>query len=88
VFLISGCSTLREPGVVANLVDQVRQMTTQLCGFIPIAATVSGIFGTGMTVPFEIAAAICNAVSTPRGTVGASVNGVAVKGYFVKERTR
>jgi len=80
-------------GQVVATVKTVQSYTQQVCKFVPTAATLISLFnsGAGGTVS-AISDAICNAVSTnplaegdvPGYYKAARVNGVVIKGKFVK----
>lgn len=65
-----------------------QQLAVQICGFLPTAQTVANIFATGspaLDTAGEVAAAVCQAVNTPRATGQKPVvAGVIVEGQRVK----
>jgi predicted small secreted protein len=65
-----------------------QQLAVQICGFLPTAQTVANIFATGspaLDTASEVAAAVCQAVNTPRGAGQKPVvAGVVVEGNRVK----
>lgn len=93
---LAGCATTGSTpgapaGSVTSIVTQVQRVTRQVCGFVPVAKTIVGIFSAGGGSALGIAQEICNAVTNnpmtegPRGgrTVP-KVRGVAVRGQFVR----
>lgn len=65
-----------------------QQLAVQICGFLPTAQTVANIFATGspaLNTASEVAAAVCQAVNTPRSAGQKPVvAGVVVEGSRVK----
>jgi hypothetical protein len=75
------------------LVLQVQSTASTVCGFLPTVETVTGIIGTitgtgpSVATANSIAAAICRAVtakSARSGAVAPRVNGVTIRGRFVR----
>lgn len=92
--LLGGCATVGQPVEIDKIIVQVQSITRQVCGFIPIAQTITAIVTAGQfTEAFSIANAICAAVTAPprEAMPGARsaprrapfVSGVPVKGRFV-----
>jgi len=89
---LGGCATM--PGGGGTIADQIKQaqaIAQQVCGFLPTAATVAGLFNVGLGSALAVASAICNAVKpapgarvarTERGTP--MVRGVPIRGQFVR----
>ena len=71
-------------------VSMVQSYATQLCSYLPTAATIIGIFSSGFSSDVSaVGSAICNAVTNRPLADGPGdrrprVNGVVVKGKFVK----
>jgi hypothetical protein len=95
--LLTGCVTTgstptpAQKQTAAGYVAQVQATARRICGFVPLARTVTGLFIAGTGGVFDIAQAICSAVTNnpmtegPRGgrTVP-RVNGVRIEGRFVR----
>jgi len=95
---LGGCATTGgiTPQTVTNAITAIQTATTQACGFLPTAATVSGIvaalFGGGAlateTAIADIATKICTAVAPVKAGTAAGktvrVAGVVVHGRFVR----
>lgn len=95
---LAGCATT----VTENLppaqqpinIQQVQQLATTVCGFLPTVATVASILatftggGTIVSTAEGVASAICAAVvprrGARRGAAPPRVNGVTVRGRFVR----
>jgi hypothetical protein len=95
--LMSSCAgTGITPTVVQNAVTQVQQAAVAACGFLPTAATVSGILATlvpgvatAEAAVVSAAQQICAAVAPVKTSarlkvVVPTVNGVPVHGRFVR----
>lgn len=95
---LGGCATapVTTPVSVTNVVSEVQAIAQEVCGFLPVAQTILGIFSSGaFTSAAAVASAICSAVNqTPaagrlggrlRAGVGTpTVSGVPVVGRFVR----
>lgn len=89
LFMGATCSTTD----LQALVEKVQQTAVQVCGFVPTVSTIIDIFNQNnqqLQDAVAIANAICAAVSPgptpvpPTGT-GATVAGVPIKGYRVRQ---
>lgn len=82
--------TVKTINDIGAKVAQVQSYATQLCSYLPTAATVVGIFNSGFAGDVAaVGSAICNAVTTRPLAEGPGdrvprVNGVVVKGRFVQ----
>ena len=88
---LTGCATT--PTSSINI-PQVQSLATSICGFLPLATTVLGLFGTNpLASALDVATLICNAVvptksaarlraSPARGPI--VVNGIVIQGQFVR----
>jgi predicted small secreted protein len=96
---LAGCNTTAQDiatsiitasQTVNEKVASVRGYATQICAYVPTAATVISIFNSGYgTDVAAVANAICQAVTTAPLADGPGdhkprVNGVVVRGQFVK----
>jgi hypothetical protein len=90
---LPGCATnLDIPQVNNDTVAQVQKLTTDLCGFLPVATTVLEIVSTftsaGATVSTiaQAAKGICAAVTSRGARRGQVVKfrGVTIRGQFVR----
>jgi hypothetical protein len=87
---LAGCDAQGklDPGVISI----VQQDAVQVCGFLPTVSTVANILQVGvLTVPIDIASAICQAVqppatsAKPKGVAPtATISGVKIDGKFVR----
>jgi hypothetical protein len=95
--LANCASTGITPSTIQSAVTQVQQAAISACGFLPTAATVSGILATLIPgaaaveqMVSQVAQQICAAVAPLKGRkLGAAlaaptVNGVVVHGRFVR----
>lgn len=89
---LGGCAgtlpVLQDP-TVQNTITNIQSLTASVCGFLPAAETVAGILSTNPVVGTAeaIAETICGVVTkkgAQRGGATPSVNGVPVKGHFVR----
>ena len=85
---LSGCATLPQ---VTTTIGAVQQAAVIACGFLPTVSTVAGILSGGNAAVLTaeaIATAICSAVHPAQsGRLGArrmTVNGVPIRGRFVR----
>ena len=69
----------------ADAVARVQSTAAALCGFVPAASTIAGIFTSNPDVQTatQIAAIICSVV-TKKGARHWQYRGVVIKGHFVK----
>lgn len=87
---LSGCATTGTGPTIDDLVAQIRQETAKICGFLPLATTVAEILAAGnpaLLAASSVASAICQAVTSPgaaRGSRLPTVNGVAIRGQFLR----
>lgn len=89
---LAGCNTTGDSAQVAATIAQVQSTTRQICSFVPTARTVFSIlsaFGVpGVSIAGDVATQICNAVTTAPladgGPRQAKVNGVVIRGRFVR----
>lgn len=94
---VSGCATTgglsTDPtGQVATAIADVQAITTQICGFVPLAVTVADILAAGnpaLGTAGSIAQAICNAVTPAKlgarkGAAIPTVADVQIHGRFVR----
>jgi hypothetical protein len=77
--LFGGCSTgpdgkiLPPPTeVVGNVVTQVQGVTRELCGFVPIAGTITSFFTSAGASVFDVANAICSALRSPANALASA----------------
>lgn len=91
VLVLAGCSVTRQQADAK--VKDVQDATARVCSFIPTVQTVLDIFLSKSNVyqsAGAIAGAICTAVTTnpmsegPGGRQPPKVNGVVVRGWFVR----
>lgn len=96
--LLSGCITAQDLATdittstqaVSQKVKAAQGYAVTLCGYLPVAASVIGIFNSGYSSSVSaVGTAICNAVTSipladGPGDGKARVNGVVIKGTFVK----
>lgn len=96
---LAGCASMGGPGgtggTVKDIAAQVRAITAQACGFLPLTQVVIDIIAAGQfTAPVAVANAICQAVTsvpTPSRGLRAerpTVSGVVVRGSFTNSRGR
>ncbi len=81
---------------ISSQIAQAQQIAVQVCGYLPVASTVSALFSTfvpgsasGLSIAAQVANAICNAVAPTksarlRGAAVPTVNGVPIVGRFVR----
>lgn len=75
---------------VSEKVKEVQAYAVRACGYLPYAAAIVGIFNSGFSQSVStVGSAICDAVTTAPLADGPGdrkprVNGVAIKGQFVK----
>lgn len=89
---LAGCGTTGGTPSSTSITDrakQIQQYTKIACSFVPTVATVASILSSGASGPAaSIATDICNAVTTaPLADGGARVayvNGVRIRGSFVR----
>lgn len=95
---LAGCQTAQDLATDITTVTQttkekvksVQGYATQICGYLPAAASVIGIFNSGYgTGVAAVSNAICNAVTSipladGPGDRKPRVNGVVIRGTFVK----
>ena len=95
---LAGCQTAQDLATDITTVTQttkekvksVQGYATQICGYLPAAASVIGIFNSGFGSGVSaVSNAICNAVTSipladGPGDRKPRVNGVVIKGTFVK----
>lgn len=95
---LAGCQTAQDVATSITTVAQtttqkvksVQGYATQICGYVPAAASVIGIFNSGFSSDVSIVAnAICDAVTNITLADGPGdrkprVNGVVVQGKFVR----
>ena len=85
---LAGCAgTSREE--ISATAKQIQEYTKLACSFVPTIGTIANILSTGVATPaIAIANEICLAVSTAPLADGGrripKVNGVVIKGSFVK----
>ena len=92
--LLAGCGTTGLGSSVSTQqvsakIKEVQEWTKTICKFVPTVGTIANILSGGQAMPVTaIADAICNAVTTAPLADGGrrtpKVNGVVVKGKFVK----
>lgn len=92
-FCLGGCATgpdgkLVAPPteVVGNVVTQVQGVTRELCGFVPIAGTITSFFTSAGATVFDVANAICSALKSPASAMAAA--GSSKKAGLVTLRIR
>lgn len=93
---LASCAGPPVPGPASGggLVQSVQTIAQKICGFVPVAETVVGLFGSSpvLVTAGAIASAICGVVSRPsarrRAARGAadygSINGVRIVGQFAR----
>lgn len=95
---LAGCQTAQDVATSITTVTQstkekiksVQGYATQICGYLPYASAVIGIFNSGYSNDVStVSNAICNAVTSipladGPGDRKPRVNGVVIKGQFVK----
>lgn len=95
---LAGCQTAQDVATAITTATQtatekvksVQGYTVQVCGYLPAAASVIGIFNSGYSnAVAAVGSAICNAVTSipladGPGDHKPRVNGVIIKGSFVK----
>ena len=96
-FGLGGCATTggTNPDISAEI-QKAQQIAVQVCGFLPAVETVSGILTTFIpggapanAIASQVANAICAAVTNKSVSLtGPMVNGVPVKGEWVKKSYR
>ncbi len=91
--MLSGCATTTGGVDTKVLIEQIRQATVAVCGFLPTVTTVADILLAGNPAIITVGAisnAICEAVKTippqaaRRGVAPPSVAGVVIHGRFVR----
>lgn len=96
-FLLAGCATpgdgvtgVPTPTQITDTAKQIQNYTRIFCSFVPTIATVANIISSSSAPVTQIAQDICAAVTTapladgPGNRVRATVNGVTVRGRFVR----
>ena len=84
--LLSGCATTG----TSTVITQIQSTAVAICGFLPTVTTVANILANGnpiVTSITDVASVICAAVTPKaarRGAVIPTVNGVTVRGRFVR----
>lgn len=85
---LGGCATLGDGSEITTRARQIQQITTTLCRFVPTIQTIATIINKGAGDAIGIANDICAAVTTAPlsdgGTRRAYVQGVRVRGNFVR----
>lgn len=93
VLALGGCAgTVPSTGDINTKITEIQAVTRQICSFVPTAQTVARILSAlgvpGISVVSDVAGQICAAVTTAPladgGPRQAKVNGVVIRGKFVR----
>lgn len=67
---LASCQSGGSAPDVGGIISQVQNATTQICRFVPAAATVSALLNLGLSDITTIAQQICGAISKPSAVRG------------------
>lgn len=86
--VLAGCATVPNSADISTKAKEIQGYTKLACSFVPTIQTIVSIINAGAGAAISIANDICAAVTTAPladgGPRQAKVNGVVVRGRFVK----